>query len=344
MDIYNKTKNRYKFPDTFTVFYHFALTRESAFLQTWLKGYEGVIITDFFPAYETVRVKQQKCLVHLIRDLNDDLFKNQFDEEYKRVVVAFGVLLRKIIETIDRYGLKKNHLHKHIKDTDRFFKDYVEQTYKNELAIKCTRRLKKSWPYLWIFLYHDGVPWNNNNAEVAIKAFAQHRRGVNGQMHEKGIINYVEMLTVAQTCRYRNISFLDFLRKEQGIWENIPAGALPGFLPFRQAKLYIHRLGFERKAQWEEWKQQGKRPSFIPSNPDKTYKDKGWKDWHDWIGFDFLPFTKARTYMRRLQLKNRASYTDWLSSGKRPKFIPAVPEKEYQYMGWISFQDYLGIN
>jgi hypothetical protein len=188
------------------------------------------------------------------------------------------------------------------------------------------------------------VPWNNNNAEAAVKAFAQHRRGVKGQMHVRGITEYLQMLTVAQTCRYRNISFLSFLQKKKGIWENIQPEALPGFLPFEQAKLYIHRLGFERTTQLTEWKQQGSRPSFIPSNPDKTYKDSGWMDWHDWIGFDFLPFTKARTYIRRLQLKNRKEYTNWLVSGQRPKFIPALPEQAYKHTGWINLKDYLGIS
>jgi len=111
-------------------------------------------------------------------------------------------------------------------------------------------------------------------------------------MHVSGITEYLQMLTVAQTCRYRNISFLGFLQKRNGLWENVPPEILPGFLPFEQAKLYVHRLGFERTAQWQEWKQQGKRPSFIPSNPDKTYSGKGWVDWHDWLGLIFCPSLK----------------------------------------------------
>ncbi len=61
-----------------SVFYHFTLTREVEFLRELLKDYKGIIITDFFPGYETLEVKRQKCLIHLIRDLNDDLFKSPF--------------------------------------------------------------------------------------------------------------------------------------------------------------------------------------------------------------------------------------------------------------------------
>jgi len=290
-----------------------------------------------------LNVKSQKCLIHLIRDLNDDLFKHQFDQEYKQMVAAFSKLLRKIVETVDKHGLQKAHLEKHVKDTNVFFKEFVDHDYKSELALKYAKRFKKHWEQLWTFLNHDNVPWNNNNAEAAVKAFAQHRRGVKGQMHVRGMTEYLQMLTVAQTCRYRNISFLSFLRKKKGIWGNIPAEVLPDFLPFEQARLYVHRLGLEKQIQWNEWKQQGNRPAFIPSAPDKTYKDKGWIDWHDWLGFDFLPFPQARTYMRKLHLKGRTDYNDWLASGDRPKYIPAVPEKEYKYTGWLGLKDYLGL-
>lgn len=331
------------FATTHTVFYHYAPTREVGFLQQLLKEYHGIIVSDFYPGYETLNVKSQKCLIHLIRDLNDDLFKNQFDQEYNAMVPAFNQLMRKIVETIDKHGLRQSQLNKHVKDTDSFYRGFVERNYKSEIASKYAKRFKKHWQQLWTFLYNDNVPWNNNNAEAAVKAFAQHRRGVKGQMHVRGITEYLEMLTVAQTCRYRNISFLGFLQKKKGIWENVPQEVLPGFLPFEQAKLYIHRLGFKKQTEWAEWKQDGKRPSFIPSNPQVTYLKSGWIDWHDWLGFDFLPFVKARTFMRKLHLKNRQEYATWLASGQRPKFIPSVPEKEYKHTGWVDLKDYLGI-
>jgi len=330
------------FATSHTVFYHYASSREVGFLQKLFKDYKGVIVSDFYPGYETLNVESQKCLIHLIRDLNDDLFKHQFDEEYKVFVASFSKLLRKIVESVDEHGLKKTYLQKHIKDADLFYQKIIDKEYKSELAAKYAKRFKKHWQQLWTFLRHDNVPWNNNNAEAAVKAFAQHRRGVKGQMGVQGITEYLQMLTVAQTCRYRNISFLGFLRKKNGIWENVPTEALPDFLPFMQARLYVHRLGFERKADWNEWKAKGNRPSFIPSSPERTYKDEGWVDWNDWIGYDFLPFPKARTYMRKLNLKNREEYWAWLASGQRPKNIPYSPEKVYKSIGWINLGDWLG--
>ena len=205
------------FATTHTVFYHLTLSREADFLHPILKDYRGVIVTDFYPGYESLPVKKQKCLIHLIRDMNDDLFKNPFDEEYKIFVSHFNKLLKTIIKTIDRYGLKKRHLQKHIKDSERFYKRCIYARYKSEIANSYVKRIRKNWEQLWLFLHHDNIPWNNNNAEAAVKAFALYRRGVNGQVSQTGMNHYLPMLSIAQTCRYRNISFLDFLRVKKGV-------------------------------------------------------------------------------------------------------------------------------
>ena len=44
-------------------------TRETAFLRKTLQSYEGVLISDFYPGYDSFPCRQQKCLSHLIRDL-----------------------------------------------------------------------------------------------------------------------------------------------------------------------------------------------------------------------------------------------------------------------------------
>jgi len=132
------------------------------------------------------------------------------------------------------------------------------------------------------------------------------------------------------------------LRRKAGIWQNIPPEAMPGYLPFNQARQYAQKLNFQRREEWQEWSRAGRRPPFIPFIPDRVYKDTGWVNWAEWLGFSFLPFEKARAYMRKLGLKNREEYRDWLKSGKRPKTIPHEPEKIYKYTGLVSLGDWLG--
>ena len=55
------------------------------------------------------------------------------------------------------------------------------------------------------------MPWNNNNAENAIRAFAELRRVIGGTCTEKGLREYLVLLSICETCKRRGISFLDFM-------------------------------------------------------------------------------------------------------------------------------------
>ena len=61
----------------------------------------------------------------MIRDLNDDLWKNPFDEEFERFVVAVGDLLLPLMKDVQRFGLKARHLRKHRSRVDRFYHDMI---------------------------------------------------------------------------------------------------------------------------------------------------------------------------------------------------------------------------
>jgi hypothetical protein len=193
------------------VYFFYRDSREGAFLHDMLKEFSGVLISDFFSAYDSLECPQQKCLVHLLRDLNDDLLRHPFDLEFRAVALRFATLLRKIVGTIDKFGLKRWHLGKHKVDVDDFVNDVVAREFVSEAAQKFQARLSKSEGKLFTFLDYDGVPWNNTNAEHAIKCFAKYRRFADGRFTEASIKEYLVLLSVYQTCEYRGVKFLDFL-------------------------------------------------------------------------------------------------------------------------------------
>lgn len=166
------------------VVYIYNETREANILHTLLKDFTGVLVSDFYPAYEGVRCSQQKCLIHLIRDLNDDLLKHPFDEEIKWLARAFAELLRPMVETIDRHGLHSRFLKPHLEAVDKFYQRLWKLTPRSEVASKSKQRFEKNRDTLFTFLSHDGVPWNDNNAEHAIKAFAALRQVIKGVTSE----------------------------------------------------------------------------------------------------------------------------------------------------------------
>jgi hypothetical protein len=193
------------------VVYLYRPSREAGFLQDLLAGFKGVLVCDFYPGYESLPCGQQACLVHLIRDMNDDLRGSPFDEEFNALAGEFGKLLRSVVDTTDRFGLKRRHLHKHKAEVARFFRDLKARTYRSGLAEGYQKRLLKNEGRLFTFLDHDNVPWNNNAAEQAVKAFARFRELYDGQMGEEGLSDILVLLSVQQTCKYRGVGFLKFL-------------------------------------------------------------------------------------------------------------------------------------
>ncbi|WP_294273045.1 hypothetical protein [Propionivibrio sp.] len=50
-----------------------------------MERFKGVLVSDFYAAYDSVPCPQQKYLIHLRRDINEDLNKNPFDQESKGI-------------------------------------------------------------------------------------------------------------------------------------------------------------------------------------------------------------------------------------------------------------------
>jgi hypothetical protein len=140
---------------------------------------------------------------------------NAYDEELKTLAAEFGQLMRPIVDTIDKHGLKKDHLFFHRANVSLFFRNLEARSYRSEVATAYQARLVKYEGKLFTFLEHDGVPWNNNPAEHAVKAFAQFRRITDGMMSERGLSDYLVLLSVQQTCKYRGVSFFEFLRSRE---------------------------------------------------------------------------------------------------------------------------------
>jgi hypothetical protein len=194
------------------VLYLYYPTREADLLKNTINDFHGVLVSDFYAAYDSIDCPRQKCLIHLIRDMNDDLRSYPFDDEYKNLIRDFSLLLHSIVKTIDIYGLKKLYLQKHKEGVEQFFEKYLSKDFKSEICLVYIKKFKKFKENLFTFLDYDDVPWNNNNAENAIKAFAAYRKINDGAFTESGIKQYLILLSIYETCIYKNINFLDFLR------------------------------------------------------------------------------------------------------------------------------------
>jgi predicted RecB family nuclease len=206
------------FTDGKHVVFKITETREAKIAHEFLSGYNGVLISDFYPGYDSINCRQQKCWVHLIRDINDDLWKEPFNVEFESFVLEVRKLIVPILQTIQKYGSKKCHLNKFKKSIELFYKNTIEKSaYTFEVTIKYQKRFQRYKDSLFIFMEDDGIPWDNNMAERAIRQLAVQRK-ISGTFYKHAAPNYLLLLAISQTCRFQNKSFLKFLiSKEKNI-------------------------------------------------------------------------------------------------------------------------------
>jgi predicted RecB family nuclease len=134
-------------------------TREATVVHEFLSGYSGILISDFYPGYDSIECKQQKCWVHLIRDLNDDLRNNPFDKEFEVFILEVRNLIVPIIGAVQKYGLRKQILTKFAKHVNKFYqKAIIDKRYKSDLVLKYQKDLSDIEIVCLLSLRKTGYP------------------------------------------------------------------------------------------------------------------------------------------------------------------------------------------
>jgi len=218
INIRGKTQYVWTFTNDEYVVFKLTKTRESTIAHEFLQSYTGTLVSDFYPGYDAIKCKQQKCWVHLIRDLNNDLWESPFDVEFENLLREIRFLMIPIMEAVQKYGLKKRHLHNFMKQVDLFYKKaIVDKEYKSELADKYQKRFIKYKDSLFTFLQHDGIPWHNNTAERALRHLTKQQQ-ISLVFHEQVTHSYLRLLGIRQTLKFQEKSFFRFLfSKEKDI-------------------------------------------------------------------------------------------------------------------------------
>jgi hypothetical protein len=211
LSIHGKDQYAWVLTDGRHVVLRLTVTRETTMIRELLSNYEGVLVTDFYAGYDGVACRQQKCLVHLIRDLNDDLWSSPFDVEFEGFVLAVRDLLVPMLGAV-RSGISKaRRLAKFLPDVEDFYTCQITgASYKSEVTQKYQARFERYRDSLFTFLSLDGIPWNNNMAERGIRHLAVQRK-ISGSFSDGPVSDYLVLLGIAQTCRFQEKSFLKFL-------------------------------------------------------------------------------------------------------------------------------------
>jgi hypothetical protein len=111
---------------------------------------------------------------------------------------------------------------------------------------------------------------------------------------------------------------------------------------FANAKIFVQGLKLKNHKEWRKYCRgelinRPPKPSDIPQNPDRVYKNDGWTAWGDFLEtgniassrYKAREFEQARKFVRQLNFKNEAQWREYCKSGDKPDDIPANPEVSY---------------
>jgi hypothetical protein len=214
--------------------YHFDARRAGAVARELLgEAFGGRLVTDFYSAYTRLPCKQQKCLVHLLRELRDTAAKDpafaagSFRRRLRRVLKEM-LLLKLLLKgrwdelADDDYITKACRLWDRLEAVGKAGKASADPDER-----RVGRRVVRWHKELAAFLFEKGLDGTNNAAERAMIHAVVARKISGGHRSWPGAHAWAVLASIARTARKQGRDVLDtFKRVLTAAW----AGREPGLL------------------------------------------------------------------------------------------------------------------
>lgn len=221
-----KTHWLWCFATSDVTYYHIDDSRgEKALREFFIEAYNGVLVSDFWPAYKRVLCrKRQMCLVHLLRELEKVDQKNASEGW-----VAFRTRLKRLLGDAIRLWKRDSVPHDEFaskrKRLDSRLKELIDSKPKDPDAKRLTKRLKNHRHELFTFLDEPGVPFDNNHAEREIRPAVLMRKNSLHNMSHEGALVQSMLMTVFRTLKRRGLNPVDTV--VDALREYVVTGTLP---------------------------------------------------------------------------------------------------------------------
>ena len=213
------------------VLYEYQQTRNASHPREFLKGYDGICVTDGYQVYHTLEKELEEltiagCWVHCRRRFDEAL--KLIPKSYQKESNAF--LLMKQIQAIYREEGKLNNLSsdERLKQRQAVIKPLVDAFFAYLKTINVSKKDKfgdavgyarNQEKYLRVFLTDGDVPIDNNASERAIRGFCIGKK--NWQMIDTihGAKSSAVIYSIVETAKANNLKPFDYV---QHLLEEIP--------------------------------------------------------------------------------------------------------------------------
>ena len=219
------------YQDRQIVLYEYQQTRNASHPREFLKGYDGICVTDGYQVYHTLEKELEEltiagCWVHCRRRFDEAL--KLVPKSYQKESNAF--LLMKQIQAIYREEGKLNDLSsdERLKQRQAVIKPLVDAFFAYLKTINVSKKDKfgdavgyaqNQEKYLRVFLTDGDVPIDNNASERAIRGFCIGKK--NWQMIDTihGAKSSAIIYSIVETAKANNLKPFDYV---QHLLEEIP--------------------------------------------------------------------------------------------------------------------------
>jgi len=178
------------------------------------KATPPVLHADFYGAYNFVN-KTQRCLVHLQRDIHDELEVSPQDTALLMLKEGIKVIVNnaKRIKRLHLSQLSTEEKEKTKKELDDILQGLTRLNSPNQKTQALIKRITKYRPNLLRFMEHPEVEYHNNRAERAIRPAVIFRKVSFGNRTEKGAYFYAILASVVETYRLKNRNINQLLKR-----------------------------------------------------------------------------------------------------------------------------------
>lgn len=177
------------------------------------EDYSGVVVSDFHGAYNRLKSPQQKCWVHLLRELKDCALKEpsvQFYHAHKQ--------LRRIFFDAKRLARLRTQLPALVVlRRQRLLEDrlltWATTVYPLKVLQRLAGRVLKHHRSLLTFLQVPGLPCENNQAERCIRPHVILRNRFYQSRSSNGAMTHAKLMSLVHTLHLQGRTIGEFLMK-----------------------------------------------------------------------------------------------------------------------------------
>ena len=193
--------------------------------------FDGVFVSDFWYAYNVLTCVQQKCLVHLLRDLERVAKYKDAGGDW----LAFSKKLKRLLRDAIRLRKSKEELEtapyqRRCERMKKRLQRILEHGWSSKEAKRLLKRLIRHQDELLTFLHHADVPFENNFGERSIRGAVIMRKNSFNNRSEKGASTQSVLMSVFFTIKQRGLNPVDTVKEALKIY--LKTGTLPQLKEF----------------------------------------------------------------------------------------------------------------